>query len=342
MLRFRNCRVATSNADAQHDFLFGESVFQSELSGFGSGDRFGIKAVEKKRAEAERQKQEAAAKAAVEKQQNEQVAAQTADLLAKIHQLNASGDLKLTYETISSLRDEISSLPRDVGSKLLDELQIASAPVDRRRMAVLGDLQHKVMEGGKLPDSEDKLRLLDKLADEVKAVPGSDAGALAGMVDTMRTTTRTNLSDAANTPNAATIAERDQLKALADKEHAQQQAANEAAAALKAQQDKLRADAAQSTENFGTMIAIFSVAKVCAQNNIIFDSTKVEALKNFIKQYINSHKIDGDQVNKMWTATRQGMMTTPVRESDCAGSGNNINAVFGPTVFGGNVEKNPF
>jgi hypothetical protein len=35
-------------------------------------------------------------------------------------------------------------------------------------------------------------------------------------------------------------------------------------------------------------------------------------------------------------------MTTPAKESDCAGLGNIITAVFGPTVFSGLIEKNPF
>jgi len=162
------------------------------------------------------------------------------------------------------------------------------------------------------------------------------------MIDTIRATTRTTISESANTPNAATIAERDQLNALADKDRAQQQAAKDAADALKAEQDKLRADARQATENLGTMLAIFSVAEVCAQNNIIFDDRKVEALKGSIKQYIDKYQIERGAIDQMWKAVQQGMATTPVRESDCAGLGGQISAVFGPNVFQGTIEKNPF
>ena len=71
-----------------------------------------------------------------------------------------------------------------------------------RRTAALAELQHKLMDAQKLPDNDEKLRLLDQLADSVKAVPGSDANTLAGMIDTIRATTRTTISESANTPNA--------------------------------------------------------------------------------------------------------------------------------------------
>ena len=340
MLRFRKCRGQATTSDARSDLLFGESFFRVAME--VSNDQFGIQKVERRRAEAESQERAIAAKAAVDKQQKEQANAEAAALSAEIRQIDASNDLKSTYDTISSLREKISSLPADIRDKLLDELQIASSPVDMRRTALLAELQHKLMDAQKLPDNDEKLRVLDELADSVKAVPGSDANALAGMIDTIRATTRTTIGESANTPNAATIAERDQLNALADKDRAQQQAAKDAADALKAQQDKLRADARQATENLGTMLAIFSVAEVCAQSNMIFDDKKIDALKSSIKQYIEKYQIDRGAIDQTWKAVQQGMATTPVRESDCAGLGGNISAVFGPNVFQGTIEKNPF
>ena len=340
MLRFKTCMRQATSADARSDLFIGESVFEVALK--ETNDRFGIQKVERQRAEAESQKQAIAAKATVDKQQREQADAEAAALSAEIRQIDASNDLKSTYDTISSLRGKISSLPADIRGKLLDELQIASTPVDLRRAAALSELQHKLMDAQKLPANDEKLHLLDQLADSVKGVPGSDANALAGVIETMRTTTRTTISELVNTPNAATIAERDQLKALADKDRAQQQAAKDAADALKAQQNKLRADAKAATVNLGTMLAIFSVAKVCAKNNIIFDDKKVDALDGSIREYIEKYQIDRGAVDQMWKAVQQGMATTPVRESDCAGLGGNISAVFGPDVFQGTMEKNPF
>jgi hypothetical protein len=200
MLRFKKCRGQATTSDARSDLLYGESSFRAILK--DSNDRLGIQKVESQRAEAESQKRAIAAKAAVDKQQREQADAEAAALSAEIRQIDASNDLKSTYDTISSLREKISSLPADIRGKLLDELQIASTPVDMRRTAALAELQHKLMDAQKLPDNDEKLRLLDQLADSVKAVPGSDANTLAGMIDTIRATTRTTISESANTPNA--------------------------------------------------------------------------------------------------------------------------------------------
>ncbi len=129
----------------------------------GPNDSFGINKVEQKRADAERQQRERAAKEAAEKQAGEQATAEAGVILGNIHQPSVPNDLVATYNEIATLSDRIRQLPPDIKSDLLDALQIAAMPIDKRRDEILSDLQRTLLEIQKLPDDEEKLRRLGEL-----------------------------------------------------------------------------------------------------------------------------------------------------------------------------------
>jgi hypothetical protein len=321
------------------------STFQTVMN----DDRVGLNKVEQKRAVAERQQKESAAKEVAEKQAREaekqareQAAAEAEVILERIHQLSVSNDLSATYNEITSLGDRISQLPPDIKSNLLDALQIAVLPIDERRKKLLSDLQHALLEIQALPDGEEKLRRLGALATSVNAVPGIDASTLAGAVETMRDATRARMSKSANAPNADSIAEGESLKAATEEERARQHAAEEAAAVAKAQRDKSKASADEAIQNLAAIIPIFSIAKVCAENHIVYDDNKIDILKERTRKYIESNNIPKEQVDRIWNITQEFLATKSIRESDCVALGSNISAVFGANVFEGTGEKNPF
>jgi hypothetical protein len=231
-----------------------------------------------------------------------------------------SNDFSLTYDEITALGDRIRRLPPDIKSNLLDALQIAVLPIYEQRKKILSDLERALVEIQTLPDDQEKVRRLGALATAIKAVPGSDADTLAAAVETMSDATRAKMSESANA----------------------QHAAEEAAAVAKAQRDKSKASADEAIQNLAVTISIFSIAKVCADNHIIYDNSKTDVLKERIIKYIESNNIPKEQVDRTWNVVQEQLAITPIRESDCVALGSNISAVFGANVFEGTVEKNPF
>jgi hypothetical protein len=312
-------------------------------------DYFGANKVEQKRADAKRQRADAereqrerSAREATEKQANEQTRVQAGVMLDQIHGLSESGDLRATYNEIATLSDRIKQLPPDVKSDLQDALQIAAAPIDRRRNAIFADLQRMLLEIRNLPDNEEKLHRLGELAKSVQAVPESEAATLAGVIETTRDATRVKINESANAPDAATLAETDKLKVATEDERAKQRASDDAASVARAEADKLKARAVEATQRVAIMVGLFSVAKVCAEDNLIYDDRKVDIIKSRILEFINANKIPKDQVDNIWRAVQGQLATTPIKDSDCAALGSDIVAVFGGNVFDGISEKSPF
>ena len=218
-------------------------------------------------------------------------------------------------------------LPPDISADLQDALQIAVVPIDKQRNAVLSDLQQTLLEVQKLPDNEEKLRRLGELATNVRhysETKGPEAVALAGAVEQLRNSTRVKVSEAANALDATTVAESDKLKAVvADEAAAEQKAADDAATKQKAadeataaqqhavdeakrqfeeqqkliqqERDKLQASADGANQRVTEMMGIYSVVKVSAENNIVYDGGKVDAIKKYIVNYIDLNKISKDQ-----------------------------------------------
>jgi hypothetical protein len=339
--RLNTCRLAQNIAENRDDFNEAWSTIIG-LSRDRYADSLGIYKVEQNRADVRRQQDERARKEAAEKEARTRATAEAEAILEDIRQLSTSSDLNATYKQIATLQDRIKQLPPDIQSNVLDALQVAVKPIYKQKNEVLSELQRTLLEVQGLPDNEDKLHRLSGLTTNVRAVPEPDANTLAEAVEATRSATRTRMSEAANASDAATLADKERLEATIEEERARERVAQEVAAAAKAERDRLKAHAAEAVQNLGAMMAIYSVANVCAKNQLIYDDHKLDALKEYTRKYIQANGIPREQVDNAWTLVQQGFATTAVTKSDCTALGNNINAVFGSDVFNGVVEKNPF
>jgi chromosome segregation ATPase len=313
-------------------------------------DPLGINKVDEKRADAEREQQQKAADAEREQQQKvaekqaraeAEAAAAAGPLMKEIRQLSASGDLIETYDKIDSIRNRIQDLPSDIKSNLLDALQNAVLPIDKQRTVRLADLQHTLLEIQKLPDDEKKLSRLEDAATKVSAIRGHEAAILAEAIETMRDTARSEMSEAAKAPNAV-IAEGEQLKATVEKERAKIRDAQDAAEVARRENEKMRENAAKVISQLHPMISVYSVAKVCADNSMIYDDAKVSVLKQQIRKYIEVNKISKEQTDQAWDGVQRYLATNEVRSSDCDQLGATIVSIFGAHIFDPTMEKSPF
>jgi hypothetical protein len=329
--RLKHCQGVVSDPDAKRSYIYARQAVLDFVKNSDGRDTLGVNKVDRQRADAEQRKQA-----------GERAKTEAAVVMDEIQKLSASNDLSETYNEIASLQARIQQFPTDIKPGLLDALQIAILPIDKRRNGILADSRRALLEIQKLPDDEEKLHRLSEVATTVKTVPGSEADTLAGAVETMRAATRLKINESANAPDAATIAETDKLKAATEEERAKQGASEEAAKVASAERDKLKASTAEATQRIAIMVSIFSIAKVCAENNFVYDDNKVGIIKQHIVEAISVAKIPKEQVDSIWTAVQGQLATTPIRESDCAALGSNISAIFGSNVFNGTLEKNPF
>jgi hypothetical protein len=338
--RLKQCQGTARDADSSRDFVYALNAIPALIN--GSDDYLGTKKVDQRRADAERQRIERSAAEAAERQAREQAKEEARLVRSDIATLATLTDLSAAYREIESVRGRIQQLPADLRSDLLDALQVAVMPIDRHRSDALADLQHALLEIEKLPDGEDKLRRLGEIMPKIKAIPGPKADELAGDVETIRDATRLKMNESANATGAGTAAEGDDLKAAVEEQRSKVRAAEEAAAARQSEREQAAADAKASEEQLLVLVSVYSVARVCAANNIIYDDAKIDILKRRITGFIQERGIQRSDVDRIWKAAQEGTSTATVRENDCTALGSYITRTFGQNVFDETLEKNPF
>lgn len=330
--RAKACQNAQTNVPDKMRYRYIWFTLE-QLIKYDPNHDFGVAKVEQKRAEAEQQQEERAARDAAEQKGRQRATTEAVAIKDEIDGLSRTNELVAIYDKIASLRARVQQLPPDLRSDLLDALQIAVAPRDKKRTAILADLQHALLDIQKLPDDEEKLRRLGELDAKIRAVPGAAAQSLADALETIRDATRLNISQTTNAPDAAATADAERLKEITQQNQEKLRAAHDAAAANAEREDLIG-------KHLLSMIAIYAVAKRCADSNIVFSAADVDALKQRTTAYIDQNKLPKEQVDQMWTAGQAIAMA--MVEHDCLQLGGDINSVFGPGVLPDIRPKSPF
>lgn len=89
------------------------------------------------------------------------------------------------------------------------------------------------------------------------------------------------------------------------------------------------------------MIVIYSVAKVCANANIIYSQDVINSMEGSIKNYINDNKVEKQVVDKIWSSTQNALTFKEITKGDCADLEPNVTALF-HNLFTDKTEENPF
>jgi hypothetical protein len=222
--RVKDCTNNAPNPDIRRRFLYVIATLGSMFDA-RNGDLAGIESVERSRKEqklaatlSERNAEIANEKLGVAKNNAKNIA-------EDIARLSSYEDLIIQQEKLSTIRSEINNLPADMRDDLLDELQIAQVPIDKKIAESLANFRVKLVDIKKLNSNEEKLHALSALTKDVGKVPGTDAEVLKSTIDSMRSSIRAEMEVASK---ASSSAEEEKLQAIQNDEKAKTEHQQEA------------------------------------------------------------------------------------------------------------------
>ena len=98
----------------------------------------------------------------------------------------------------------------------------------------------------------------------------------------------------------------------------------------------------EQCNEFSGYVNVYSIAELCAENNIIFDRDVVHAMAAFIKTKFNVG-LTQTQKDQIWASTQRRLASQPLKQSDCTELPPWIRLLFPQEVFTPNgVPRNPF
>ena len=74
----------------------------------------------------------------------------------------------------------------------------------------------------------------------------------------------------------------------------------------------------EQCNEFSGYVNVYSIAELCAENNIIFDRDVVHAMAAFIKTKFNVG-LTQTQKDQIWASTQRRLASQPLKQSDCYG-----------------------
>ena len=127
----KDCTNNAHNPDIRRRFLYVIATLGSMFDA-RNGDLAGIEAVERSRKAQELAATMAARDAELKTEKNTIAKTNATNISEEIKTLASDEELSVQYEKISRIRSEINNLPPDMRADLLDELQIAQVPIDKK------------------------------------------------------------------------------------------------------------------------------------------------------------------------------------------------------------------
>lgn len=214
--RVKECTNNAPSPDIRRRFLY-------VVAGLGSmfdarnGDLAGIEAVEHSRKTKELAATTAARDAEISAN-NINIAKNNAKKInEEITLLSQDRDLITQYNSISEIKSEINKLPANMRADILDELQIARGPIDKKIGEVIASFRIRLIDIQNFNTNEEKLRALGALAKDVAKLPGNDAGVLTSTIDSMRSSIRAEMEVASKASSSVEI---EKLQAIQNEEKA--------------------------------------------------------------------------------------------------------------------------